>query len=166
MRKAVYLSSLGLAFSLGLCCHRLVPEASAASPQRVTGIGGIFFKARDPVKLKAWYSQHLGLNMNEHGTSFEGQTFEGKPAHIQWSTMPATTKYFEPSRASFMINYRVADLKSLLPILKSEGVTIVDKLDVESYGLFVHILDPEGNKIELYEPIGDTYLKDAKGRTR
>ena len=143
---------LCLAFGLGLFCHRLIPQARADNPTRVTGIGGIFFKSADPAALKKWYSQHLGLSMDKHGHMFKWQTVDSKPGLTQWSIFPTKTDYFEPSSSSFMINYRVANLESLVVTLRSEGVTVLDKVDVQSYGRFVHILDPDGNKIELWEP--------------
>ena len=164
MPKLLHLISLALAFWLGLCCQQLVPEAQAGDLKRVTGVSGIFFKSRDPAALKKWYSRHLGLNMDQYGTNFVWRTVDGRRAQTQWSAFAANTTYFEPSSASFMINYRVADLESLIPILKSEGVTLVDQLDVQSYGKFLHILDPEGNKIELFEPTGE-YPEGDQGRT-
>jgi predicted enzyme related to lactoylglutathione lyase len=121
--------------------------------KRVTGIGGIFFKCKDPIKIKEWYKTHLGLNTNEYGASFEWK--EGNPAKtesLQWSPFSETTTYFGPSTKDFMINYRVEDLVGLVEQLKKEGVTIVDKIEIYEYGKFIHIMDIEGNKIELYEP--------------
>lgn len=122
--------------------------------KKVTGIGGIFFKCKDPNKMKAWYKEHLGLDTNQYGATFEWwQDAEGsKKGSTQWSTFSDTTKYFEPSTKEFMINYRVDNLEALVEELKKEGVTIVDKIEEFDYGKFVHILDMEGNKIELWEP--------------
>ena len=123
--------------------------------KKITGIGGIFFKCKDPKKLTAWYHDHLGLNTNPYGATFEW--YEGddstKKAQTQWQPFPETTKYLEPSTNDFMINYRVADLQALVEELKKEGVTIVDKIETYDYGKFVHIIDIEGNKIELWEPV-------------
>lgn len=152
MRKLSWLISFGLAFGLGFLSRPLV---GADNPARVTGIGGIFIKSRDPDALKVWYSRHLGLKMNEHGTVFHWKTVEGKPAQTQWSAMDAKTTYFEPSTSTFMINYRVANLESLIVSLRSEGVTVVDPMETYDYGKFVHILDPDGNKIELWEPASE-----------
>ena len=128
---------------------------------KVTGIGGIFFKCKDPNKMKEWYKTHLGLNTNDYGATFEW--YEGadstKKGQTQWTPFPETTKYFEPSAKDFMINYRVENLEDLVENLKKEGVTIVDKIETVEYGKFVHIMDVEGNKIELWEPNDIEYEK-------
>lgn len=121
--------------------------------KKVTGIGGIFFKCEDTAKMKAWYAQNLGIESGEYGGGFEWQEKEsGKDGYTAWNTFPADTKYFDPSRKAFMINYRVADLVGLVAQLKDAGVTIIDEIATYDYGKFVHILDPEGNAIELWEP--------------
>ena len=132
--------------------------------KRVTGVGGIFFKCQDPEKMRNWYSEHLGLDTNDYGSSFESRNKE-KPEEInilQWSPFSEDTKYFEPSQKQFMINYRVDDLEKLLEELVKEGVTICDEVEVFEYGKFVHIMDPEGNKIELWEPIDQPLLDFEK----
>jgi predicted enzyme related to lactoylglutathione lyase len=124
--------------------------------KKVTGIGGIFFKCKDPESVKAWYGKHLGLPVNEYGVTFTWKD-EEDPATTgitQWSPFPSKTDYFDPSEKDFMINYRVENLEALVEELKAGGVTIVDKIETYDYGKFVHIMDPEGNKIELWEPIG------------
>lgn len=123
--------------------------------KKVTGIGGIFFKCKDPKKMNEWYKTHLGLDTTDYGVTFEWkETAEtGKSGSTTWSTFPESTKYFEPSAKDFMINYRVADLESLVEELKKEGVAIVDKIESYDYGKFVHIIDMEGNKIQLWEPV-------------
>jgi predicted enzyme related to lactoylglutathione lyase len=120
--------------------------------KKVTGIGGIFFKCKDPGKMKEWYKTHLGLNTNDYGATFEWYEADNKKAQTQWTPFKETTKYFEPSAKEFMINYRVAELEALVEELKKEGVTILDEIASYDYGKFVHILDAEGNKIELWEP--------------
>jgi predicted enzyme related to lactoylglutathione lyase len=124
--------------------------------KKVTGIGGVFFKCKDPKKMTEWYKTNLGLNTNPYG----GATFEWyegadstKKAQTQWQPFPESTKYFEPSTKDFMINYRVGNLEALVEELKKNGVTIVDTMEVVSYGKFIHILDAEGNKVQLWEPI-------------
>ncbi len=122
--------------------------------QRVTGIGGVFFKAKDPKAMYAWYEKHLGLNyvpemQSVDFASKDAQT--GEEAHTYWSVFKQDTKYLEPSTSSFMINYRVDDMDAMVSALESEGVTILDRQDAE-YGRFAWVLDPEGNKIELFEP--------------
>lgn len=123
--------------------------------KRVTGIGGIFFKCKDPKALREWYKTHLGLDTNDYGASFEwaAMTASNAKGLVQWSPFAETTKYFEPSTREFMINYTVADLEALVAELKKEGVTILDEIASYDYGKFVHIQDPEGNKIELWEPM-------------
>jgi predicted enzyme related to lactoylglutathione lyase len=122
--------------------------------KRVTGIGGIFFKCKDPKALKEWYKTHLGIDVNEYGATFEWKDIaESNPkGSLTWSPSPETTKYFEPSTREFMINYTVADLEALVTELKKEGVEILDEIAVYDFGKFVHILDLEGNKVELWEP--------------
>nr|WP_300569741.1 VOC family protein [Flavobacterium sp.] len=132
--------------------------------KRVTGIGGIFFKCKEPKKVRAWYQEHLGLNTNDYGAVFEWRQGADtlKKGFTQWSPFNEKTKYFEPSTKDFMINYRVANLEVLVEELKKEGVTITDKIESVEYGKFVHIMDIEGNKIELWEPNDIEYDKMGK----
>jgi len=128
--------------------------------KKVTGIGGIFFKCKDPKAMNEWYKTHLGFNTTPYGTSFEWldadpETGGTKKGLTQWNPFADTTKYFEPSTKDYMINYRVENLEALVEELKKQNVTIVDKIETYDYGKFVHILDPEGNKIELWEPLGE-----------
>lgn len=122
--------------------------------KKVTGIGGIFFKCKDPKKMKEWYKTHLGLNTTDWGATFEWREASDstKKGSTQWAPFAETTKYFEPSTKDFMINYRVENLEALVEQLKNEGVTILDKIESFDYGKFIHILDAEGNKVELWEP--------------
>ncbi len=127
--------------------------------KKVTGVGGIFFKAKDPEKMKKWYGENLGMNMDGYGTMFESRDFDNpeKITYLQWSPFSDSTKYFEPSAKEFMINYRVENLNWLVEELEANGVEIVDTVETYVYGKFVHILDPEGNKIELWEqPVPDS----------
>lgn len=136
--------------------------------KRVTGIGGIFFKVKDPDKTKSWYQTHLGLNTDQYGTTFEWRNSE-KPAHkgfTQWSPMKDDTTYFKPSEKDFMINYRVENLVEMVSQLKAEGVIILDEIEDTEYGKFVHILDPDGHSIELWEPIDEVYDELVGGRTK
>lgn len=123
--------------------------------KKVTGIGGIFFKCKDANAIREWYKTHLGLDTNQYGANFEWRQEEdpAKKGSTQWSPFAETTKYFEPSTKDFMINYRVENLEALVAQLKTEGVTIVDNIEAYDYGKFVHIIDVEGNKIQLWEPI-------------
>ncbi len=122
--------------------------------KKVTGIGGVFFKCDDPKSMNEWYVQKLGLPVGQYGTTFEWREADdpSKTGSTSWCTFPGDTKYFNPSVKPFMINYRVEDLVALVEELKKENVTIVDEIAVYDYGKFVHILDPEGNIIELWEP--------------
>lgn len=121
---------------------------------KVTGIGGIFFKCSDPKKIREWYDTNLGLNTNDYGAVFEWRQGADttKKGFTQWSPFNEKTKYFEPSTKDFMINYRVENIEALIGQLKKNGVTIVDTIETVDYGKFVHIMDIEGNKIELWEP--------------
>jgi predicted enzyme related to lactoylglutathione lyase len=121
--------------------------------KRVTGIGGIFFKCEDPEKTKEWYKTHLGFNISPYGVKFEWRQQEDptKEGCTVWTPFSNKTKYFEPSDQEYMINYRVDNLEALVEELKKEGVTVLDNIDASEYGKFVHILDGEGNKIELWE---------------
>ena len=125
--------------------------------KRVTGLGGVFFKTKDPKKIKEWYSKHLGLPMDDYGVSFRWIDPEDKgakePATTVWSPFKEDTTYFQPSEKQFMFNYRVANLVELLKTLKEEGVQIIDEIQELPYGKFGWIMDPDGNKIELWEPI-------------
>lgn len=125
--------------------------------KKVTGIGGIFFKAKDPNAVNEWYKKHLGFETTPYGTSFEWLDKEdpSKKGTTQWNPFKETTKYFEPSGKDFMINYRVDNLEALVEELKKEGVTICDNIETYEYGKFVHIMDLEGNKIQLWEPMGE-----------
>lgn len=127
----------------------------------VTGIGGIFFKTADVNGLKSWYSKHLGINMDEYGASFVTRQFNDpdKSSYLQWSPFKKDTEYFDPSENEFMINYRVRDIEGMVKDLKSAGVTICDEIASYEYGKFVHILDHEGRKIELWEPIDHVFDK-------
>ena len=123
--------------------------------KRVTGIGGIFFKCKDPDKLKDWYKTHLGMNTDQYGVNFQWRQPDdaSKTGSTQWTPFAEKTKYFEPSTKEFMINYRVENLEALVEELKKQGVTILDKIETYDFGKFVHVLDLEGNKIELWEPV-------------
>lgn len=136
--------------------------------KRVTGIGGIFFKCKDTKKMKEWYKKHLSLNTDEYGTTFEWRqgADSTKKGFTQWSPFPETTKYFEPSKKDFMINYRVENLMDLVEELKKEGVTIADSIESYNYGKFIHIVDIEGNKVELWEPNDIEYSKITGGVTK
>jgi len=133
---------------------------------KVTGIGGIFFFSENPEETKEWYAQNLGLETNQWGASFESRNAR-RPEEInylQWSPFKKGSEYFAPSKKEFMINYRVQKLEGLVEKLKANGVTVLDSIASYDYGKFVHIMDPEGNKIELWEPI-DSVLTAKGGKT-
>jgi lactoylglutathione lyase len=123
--------------------------------KKVTGIGGIFFKCEDAKKMNEWYSKNLGIATSQYGTSFNWREVDDpeKKGTTVWSTFPHDTKYFNPSKKDFMINYRVDNIEDLVKQLKADGVQIVDELATYDYGKFIHIIDPEGNAIELWEPM-------------
>jgi catechol 2,3-dioxygenase-like lactoylglutathione lyase family enzyme len=124
------------------------------SVKKVTGIGGIFFKCDDPQKMNAWYEKHLGLPVTEWGAMFEWREKDDpeKEGYTVWSTLPCDTKDFSQSKKDFRINYRVENIVELVQQLKNANVRIEDEITDSEYGKFVHILDPEGNSIELFEP--------------
>jgi predicted enzyme related to lactoylglutathione lyase len=156
MKKSIVITlALATTFYLGFAFKTSITKNNTNNMKKVTGIGGIFFKCKDPNKMREWYKTHLGLNTNEYGATFEWKELSDstKKGSTQWSPFAETTKYFEPSAKDFMINYRVGNLEALVEDLKKEGVTIVDKIETYDYGKFVHIIDVEGNKIELWEPI-------------
>ena len=162
-KKIAILLLVAASFGSGFAFKAALAARTHQTPvlKRVTGIGGIFFKCKDPAKVRAWYKEHLGLSMNEYGSVFEWRqgTDTLKKGFTQWTPFGEKTTYFAPSDKDFMINYRVADLDALLIQLKNEGVTIVDKVQVVDYGKFAAIMDLEGNKIELWEPKDVEYEK-------
>jgi len=149
-------------FFLGFAFKTITSKTHEQPPtKKVTGIGGIFFKCQNPAKLREWYSKHLGFVTTQYGAVFEWRqgADSSKKGFSQWSPFSATTKYFAPSTKDFMINYRVENLEALLVQLRKDGVTITDSIERASYGKFVHIMDLEGNKIELWEPNDIEYEK-------
>ena len=126
--------------------------------KRVTGLGGFFFKTKDPDNIKNWYKTHLGIPTDQYGWTFWWKDKEGNDCSTQWSPMNEDTSYFNPSGKEFMMNFRVENLNELLKELEKEGVTIVGKVEEYDYGKFGWILDPEGNKIELWEPVDKAFL--------
>ena len=168
-KKTALLLFVPFAFGLGFATSRVVGAFDGnTGNKRATGIGGIFFKCKDPKAMRSWYRDHLGLVTNDYGSVFEW--YQGadstKRGFTQWSPFSEKTKYFLPSTKEFMINYRVENLVGLETLLKNEGVTIVDTIESYDYGKFLHIMDPEGNKIELWEPIDEVYGKMGTGTTK
>jgi predicted enzyme related to lactoylglutathione lyase len=125
--------------------------------KKVTGLGGVFFKCEDPQKMNDWYAKNLGLEAGEYGATFKWRDLDNPSVKgaTAWCTFPHESEYFNPSVKPFMINYRVENLVALVEELKKDHVTIVDEISEYDYGKFIHVLDPEGNIIELWEPIGD-----------
>ncbi|PKB16119.1 VOC family protein [Flavobacterium sp. 5] len=135
---------------------------------KVTGIGGIFFFSDNPSETREWYAKNLGFDVNEWGSTFESRNTNNPDEinYLQWSPFKNGSEYFKPSKKEFMINYRVQNIEALVNNLKANGVTILDEIEAVEYGKFVHIMDSEGNKIELWEPIDlvftETEEKDNK----
>lgn len=126
--------------------------------KKVTGIGGIFFKSKNPETTKQWYAQHLGLKVDNYGSTFWWKDQNGKDCLTQWSPFKSDTDYFDPSSQPFMVNYRVENLTELLTELKNAGIKQVGEIQEFDYGKFAWIMDPDGHKIELWEPV-DEQLK-------
>lgn len=166
--KKTLLTSLAfiMTFALGFAFKSITMNDGndMQSIKKVTGIGGIFFKCKEPAKMREWYKKHLGVNTNPYGAVFEW--YQGadstKKGFTQWSPFNEKTKYFEPSTKDYMINYRVEDLEALVAELRNNEVIILDTIAIYDYGKFVHILDMEGNKLELWEPNDIEYEKLGK----
>ena len=128
--------------------------------KRVTGLGGVFFKSHDPEAIKKWYQKHLGIQSGDHGALFHWRHSDDpdKEGATAWSPFPADTEYYNPSKKDFMFNYRVENLVELLEALKDEGVDLVGDIEEYSYGKFGWIMDPDGNKVELWEPMDENSL--------
>jgi predicted enzyme related to lactoylglutathione lyase len=156
MKQIILLQGLIIILLVGACSINTKEndmKNNTDKPQ-VTGIGGIFFTSPDPQKLKKWYQQHLGLNADEHGVQFRFRELDNPDAEgiLQWSVFADSTDYLSPSTKEFMINYRVSDIEALVESLKTQGVTILDSIATYPYGKFVHIMDADNNKVELWEP--------------
>ena len=155
MKKATLIILItATSFCFGFAYKTIITTQKTTKMKKVTGIGGIFFKCKDPKAVNEWYKTHLGFDTSPYGTSFEWRQKDDstKKGITQWNPFAENTKYFEPSTKDFMINYRVENLEALVEELRKENVTIVDKIETYDYGKFVHILDIEGNKIQLWEP--------------
>lgn len=128
--------------------------------KRVTGLGGVFFKSAHPEALKKWYKEHLEIDSGDHGAMFNWRFHDDpkKEGNTVWSIFPEDTAYFQPGNRDFMFNYRVENLVELLEVLKEEGVEIIGEVEEYPYGKFGWIMDPDGNKIELWEPLNENTL--------
>jgi predicted enzyme related to lactoylglutathione lyase len=151
-KNNLIIAAIAVSFCFGFAVKTVTTKKSNNQPmKKVTGIGGVFFKCKNPKEITEWYKNNLGLTTNPYGATFEW--YEGhdatKKAQTQWTPFAQNSKYFD---REFMINYRVDNLEALVEELKKANVTIVDKMETYDYGKFIHILDPEGNKIELWEP--------------
>jgi predicted enzyme related to lactoylglutathione lyase len=165
MKKVILVLITVASFAMGYTFRSYNSDQTQTTMKRVTSIGGVFFKCKNPKSLKEWYSKHLGLKTDAYGTNFEWRHGEdgSKKGFTQWSPFAETSKHFENQ---WMVNYRVENLEWLVAELKKEGVTIVDKIESFEYGKFVHIMDLEGNKIELWEPNDVEYAKICEGITK
>lgn len=145
--------------------EKITIMASDSTP-KVTGIGGIFFRSKNPKAIGEWYGKHLGLAIDDYGSPFEFRNANDPEErnYLRWGPFDENTDYFDPSSKEFMINYRVQHIEALVEQLKDKGVTILDSIATYDYGKFVHIMDPEGNKIELWEPI-DSFFTEMGGPT-
>jgi predicted enzyme related to lactoylglutathione lyase len=144
----VHRSLAGIAVALGL----LMSPAHADSVGHITGVGGIFFKATDPKALTAWYRDVLGIKLESWGGAMLRYDAPGHPPAVVWSAFPEATDYFAPSTKAFMINFAVDDLDAFLAKLKEKGVAVLKRDDSDPSGSFAWIMDPDGNKIELWQP--------------
>lgn len=138
-----------------------LPKILRTMSKRVTAIGGIFVKSRNPEALRAWYNRHLGFQTDQYGTSFEWRKADNPEAkgYNVWSTFKQDTDYFAPSEKEFMLNFRVENLAWLIDELKKEGIEVIGEIQNFEYGKFAHIIDPEGTKIELWESNDEEYAK-------
>ena len=154
--KSFLILAIAAAFCFGFAFRSAItsPPSDNKRMNKVTGIGGVFFKCKDPHAVSEWYKTHLGIIAGPYGASFEWYQSPDTASKglTQWTPFKESTKYFDPSTKDFMINYRVEGIESLVEELKKGGVTILDEIQPSEYGKFVHILDLEGNKVELWEP--------------
>ncbi len=161
---AVFITACTFSSHKSLPKNNIKMENNSSEDQttpKVTGIGGIFFFSENPETTRNWYAKHLGLEVNEWGSSFEFRNAHHPEEinYLQWSPFKKGSDYFAPSKKEFMINYRVQNIEGLVAKLKADGVTVVDNIETFEYGKFVHIMDAEGNKIELWEPVDSVLTK-------
>ncbi len=135
---------------------------------KVTGIGGVFFRSKNPKQTKEWYGKNLGLAITDYGSTFEFRNANrpNERNYLSWSPFKEDTNYFEPSEKEFMINYRVQNIEALVKKLKANGVIIVDEIVSYDYGKFVHVMDLEGNKLELWEPVDHVFTEMGGDTTK
>lgn len=132
--------------------------------KKVTGIGGLIFKSKDPEKTKQWYSKHLGFNTDEYGTSFQWQDENGNKAHSVWSPLGEDHEHFEEGEKDYILNLRVDDLDQMIADMRQEGVQLIGDVQEYDYGRFAYVIDPDGMKLELWEPNDEAYdeMNDVK----
>jgi predicted enzyme related to lactoylglutathione lyase len=169
-------SILSMAFLLASCSNAenavlheepvLQQTLKADTTPRVTGIGGVFFLSENPDKSREWYAQNLGMETDEYGAVFEFRNGINPDEinYLRWSTFGKNSPYIEPSKKEFMINYRVQNIEGMVRNLKANGVQVLGEIESYPYGKFVHLLDHEGNKVELWEPV-DSVLTQMGGKT-
>jgi len=166
MKKLILIIVVVASFFSGFALKTIISnkQTKTAELKKVTGLGGIFFKCKDPGKVREWYKTNLGINTNQYGAVFEWRQGADttKKGFTQWSPFNENTTYFNPSTKDFMVNYRVDNLVALVAELKKNGVTIIDSIQTYNYGKFVHILDIENNNVELWEPNDIEYDKMGK----
>lgn len=156
---------LALFISLTSCISNNNKSMKKEEGGKVTGLGGIFFKVEDPQKTRDWYKNNLGFVTNEYGSLFHTKNTNGNDEYCQWSPFANTTTYFEPAQKNFMINLRVDNLEILLEKFKVNGVIVLDTIKTYEYGKFLHVLDNEQNKIELWEPVDSEFTRSYAGQT-
>ena len=166
--KKLFCCTLVVALTIAACSPAAKDTEAASQTSsatdtmpRVTGIGGIFLSVDDPAKTMAWYRQNLGIAMDDYGAVFESRNARSpqEANYLRWSIFPKGDPYFSPSSTEFMINYRVQNIEGLVRQLKAAGVTVLDSITAYEYGKFVHLSDPDGHKIELWEPIDSALTK-------
>jgi predicted enzyme related to lactoylglutathione lyase len=130
-------------------------DKTVENTPKVTGVGGIFFFSDNPKQTREWYAKNLGLEVNDWGSTFRSRDVNNPDEinALQWSPFKKGSEYFAPSKKEFMINYRVQNIEALVERLKQNGVNVLDSIENSDYGKFVHIMDADGNKIELWEPV-------------
>jgi catechol 2,3-dioxygenase-like lactoylglutathione lyase family enzyme len=152
---------------LGPAIYDLGVSGDEADVPRAHGLGGVFFRCDDPAATRAWYQEHLGMTMDEHGTSFAWRR-DGEPKQrgfTLWSPFGADSEYFGDLDQQFMINLRVDDLDGVLARLRAAGVEVADHIDEQPFGRFTHLIDNDGRRVELWEPIDTEYEDIADGIT-
>ncbi len=135
------------------------------SKKKVTGIGGIIFKSENPEKTREWYAKHLGFQNDDHGTIFQWQNEKGEKGHTVWSPMQRDSSHFDDGDKDYILNLRVDDLDNILEEMRAEGVEQIGETQVYDYGRFAYVRDPDGMKVELWEPNDQAFEEMAKNRT-